>query len=187
MKDSDEYRALAEQTARSEEIFDGLVLHLFRDEVSLPDGGIAVREVVRHVGAVCVVPLTDDGNVVLERQFRYPVGRVVTEIPAGKLNFPGEDPLSAAKRELREETGYEADRWTVIGLFYPAIAYSDEKITMFLAQGLHRGEQDLDEDEFLSVFEMPLGEAVRKVLDGTIADSKTQTGLMKAYLLRDRS
>ena len=182
MDRTEEYRSLAETQTASEEIFDGLVLHLFRDEVALPDGGSAVREVIRHVGAVCIVPVTDEGNVILERQFRYPVGEVITEIPAGKLDFPEEDRLLAAKRELREETGYTADRWTSLGEFYPAVAYCDERISMYLAQGLHRGERDLDEDEFLNLFELPLEEAVRLVTNGTIADSKTQTGLLKAFL-----
>jgi len=180
---NDEYLALAEQTANSEEIFDGIVLHVFRDSVTLPNGGSAVREVIRHIGAVCIVPVTEEGNIVLERQYRYPVNRVVTEIPAGKLDYPDEDRLDAARRELKEETGYTAENWQVLGEFVPAIAYSDELITMYLATGLKKGSQALDEDEFLNVFEMPLADAVDQVMTGQITDSKTQTGILKAAMI----
>ena len=144
-----EYEKLVERQQTSEEIFDGKVLHVFKDNVELPNGGSAVREVVRHIGAVCIVPVKDDGNIILERQFRYVTGQVLTEIPAGKLDFTDEVPLDAAKRELKEETGYTAENWTELGIFYPTPAYSDEKITMFLATGLTGGEQKLDKDEFL--------------------------------------
>ena len=138
------------------------------------------REVIRHIGAVCVIPVTEEGNVVLERQYRYPLDQVITEIPAGKLDFPEEDRLEAAKRELKEETGYSADKWIDMGLFYPAAAYSDEKITIFLAMGLHKGENNLDPGEFLDVFEISLDEALEQVLNGIITDSKTQTAILKA-------
>ena len=180
-------RDLTETTIYSEEIFDGVVLHVFRDRISLPDGRSAERELIRHVGAVCIVPLTEDGNVIVEHQFRYPIAQTVIEIPAGKLDYPGEDRLEAAKRELREETGYTADRWTDIGLYYGAPAFSDEKITIFLAEGLHRGEQDLDEDEFIEVFELPLEQLVQMVVDGKIIDGKTQTAILKtAQILKNR-
>lgn len=171
---------LAERQTGSEEIFDGAIMHVFRDRVELPDGSTASREVIRHIGAVCVIPVTDDGNVILERQYRYPLGEVMTEIPAGKLDYPEEDRLAAIQRELREETGYTADHWEEIGLFYPAAAYSDEKITMYLATGLHKGRQTLDEGEFLNVFELPLREALNQVMSGEITDSKTQTAILKA-------
>ena len=116
----------------------------------------------------------------MERQYRYPFDTVITEIPAGKLDSKQEDRLSAAKRELREETGLTADQWTDLGAFYPAAAYSDEYITMFLAQGLHQGEQQLDPDEFLDVFRVPLEDLVQDVMDGKIPDAKTQTALLKA-------
>lgn len=175
-----EYEQLAETQVDSEEIFDGIILHVVKDEVELPDGGHSIREVIRHIGAVCVIPVTDEGNVILERQYRYALGKVMTEIPAGKLDYPEEDRLSAIQRELIEETGYTADRWQDIGLFYPAAAYSDETITMYLATGLHKGEQKLDQGEFLNVFEMPLKEAVEKVVNGEITDSKTQVAILKA-------
>ena len=171
---------LTEKQISTELLFDGTVLHVYKDDVQLPDGGTAVRELIKHIGAVCVIPVTDDGRVVLERQYRYPISRVVIEIPAGKLDYADEDRLEAAKRELHEETGLTADKWTDIGLYYPAPAYSDEKITMYLAQGLHKGKQDLDEDEFLEVFTMPLSQLVEKVLSGEISDGKTQIAALKA-------
>lgn len=173
-------RDLTETQASSEEIFDGKVLHVFRDQILLPDGRGAERELIRHVGAVCVIPVTEDGNVIVERQYRYPIAQPVIEIPAGKLDYPGEDRLEAAKRELREETGYTADRWTDIGLYYGAPAFSDEKITIYMAQGLHRGEQELDEDEFIDVFEVPLTKLVKMVVVGEIVDGKTQVAVLKA-------
>ena len=180
-------RDLAEAMASSEEIFDGKVLHVFKDQVSLPDGRPAERELIRHVGAVCIVPVTEDRFVIVERQYRYPIAQSVIEIPAGKLDYPGEDRLEAAKRELREETGYTADRWTDIGLYYGAPAFSDEKITMFLAEGLHRGQQDLDDDEFIDVFELPLSKLVKMVVLGEIVDGKTQAAVLKAeQILRSR-
>lgn len=178
---------LSEDQLSSEEIFEGTVLHVFKDQVGLPNGGNAVREVIRHIGAVCIIPVKDNGNVILEHQYRYAIGQVITEIPAGKLDFPSENRLDAAKRELKEETGYTADNWTELGIFYPAAAYSDEKITMFLATGLHEGEQKLDDDEFLSVFEMPLDEARSLVMNGEITDSKTQIAILKAaQILKNR-
>ena len=174
---------LTEKQISTELLFDGTVLHVYKDDVQLPDGGTAVRELIKHIGAVCVIPVTDDGRVVLERQYRYPISRVVIEIPAGKLDYADEDRLEAAKRELHEETGLTADKWTDIGLYYPAPAYSDEKITMYLAQGLHKGAQDLDEDEFLDVMTVPLAELVEDVMAGRISDAKTQTAVLKAARL----
>ena len=117
---------LTEKQISTELLFDGTVLHVYKDDVQLPDGGTAVRELIKHIGAVCVIPVTDDGRVVLERQYRYPISRVVIEIPAGKLDYADEDRLEAAKRELHEETGLTADKWTDIGLYYPAPAYSED-------------------------------------------------------------
>ncbi|MCR5136343.1 MAG: NUDIX hydrolase [Oscillospiraceae bacterium] len=170
------------QTA-TEDIFDGVILHVMRDQVRLPNGHTSVREVIRHVGAVCVVPVTEDGKIVLERQYRYPIDRVITEIPAGKLDSSTEDRLEAAQRELREETGITADRWTDMGLYYGAPAYSDEKITMYLAEGLHMGRQQLDEDEFLNVEFVPIESAVEEILSGRITDGKTQAAVLKAWLI----
>lgn len=172
--------ALREIQIDSKEIFDGVVLHVFNDTVSLPDGKKAPRELIRHVGAVCIIPVTDQNEVIVERQYRYPVGRVLTEIPAGKLNDKNEDRFEAAKRELKEETGITADRWTDLGLFYPAPAYSDEAITLFMAEGLHEGAQQLDDDEFLYVEKVPLTDLLREVKEGRIPDAKTQIAVLRA-------
>ena len=179
MKDID----LIERQLDSKLIFDGRILHVYDDTVSLPNGHTASRELIRHVGAVCVLPLTDDGNVIVERQYRYPVGRVLTEIPAGKLDSKQEDHESAARRELREETGCVADELVDLGVFYPAPAYSDEAIRMFLARGLHMGEQHLDEGEFLNVEHVPLEDLVRQVLAGEIPDVKTQSAVLRVYTM----
>ena len=160
---------LIETRIASELLYDGRVVHLYRDTVRLPDGASAVREYVRHIGAVCVVPLTDDGDVILERQYRYAVGQILTEIPAGKLDEPDEDLEEAALRELRE-----------MGDFYGSPAIMGERIRMFLARGLTFTERAPDEDEFLEVFRMPLGDAVRAVMNGEIPDGKTQCAILRA-------
>ena len=174
---------LEEVMIAAEEIYDGHVVHLYKDTVRLPNGNAATRETVRHIGAVAIVPMTDDGKVIVERQFRYPLGRVITEIPAGKLDSKTEDRLAAAKRELEEETGVTADEWIDLGDYYPAAAYTDERITMYLAKGLHQGIRNLDEDEFLNVMAVDLEALVQDVLSGNITDGKTQAALLKAYLL----
>lgn len=171
---------LRETQLSSREIFDGRILHVFEDTVRLPNGAAASREYLRHIGAVCVIPVLEDGSVLVERQYRYPVAQVLTEIPAGKLDTKDEDHLLAAQRELREETGATAERWTSLGLFYPACAYSDEAIEMYLAQGLHFGERHLDADEFLNVARVPLTELVKEVMAGRIPDAKTQIAILKA-------
>lgn len=176
--DNEEY--LREKQVSSEEIFDGVILHVVKDKVVLSNGNDTYREVIRHIGAVCVIPITDDNEVVIERQYRYPFDEVITEIPAGKLDSKTEDRLDAAKRELREETGIIADNWIDLGEFYPAAAYSDERITMYLAQGLHQGEQDLDDDELLNIKKVPLKDLVDDVMAGGIPDSKTQVAILKA-------
>ena len=175
---------LKEQQKTSTLIFDGVILHLYLDTVTLPNGKEAEREWIRHMGAVGVVPLLPDGRVIMERQFRYPVQKVLWEIPAGKLDSPDEDPLSAAKRELKEETGYEASSWVSIGCIHPAPAYSSERIHLFLAEGLTEGKQDLDEDEFLQVEAIPLHNLMRMIDEGEIPDLKTQTALLRAARLR---
>ena len=175
-----ELARLAEKQASSEDIFDGIILNVKRDTVTLSNGNPAVREVIRHIGAVCVIPVTEDNKVIMERQYRYPLDKVILEIPAGKLDSPDENRLSAIQRELREETGYSADEWTELGDFHPAPAYSDEYITMYLARGLHKGEQDLDADEFLDVYAISLAELVQEVMAGRISDAKTQVAILKA-------
>ena len=172
--------SLVEEKISGKDVFDGKILHVQKDTVLLPNGKTATREVIRHVGAVGIVPVTDDGCVVVERQFRYPMNQIITEIPAGKLDSKEENCLEAAKRELREETGYTADNWINLGLYFPAAAYSDEVLTIFLATRLHKGERRLDEDEFLEVEEIPIETLIQKVMDGEIPDGKTQVGILKA-------
>lgn len=175
-----QFENLKEVKTASQEIYDGVILHVYKDSVTLPNGKPAGREVIRHVGAVAVVPLTDDGKVIVERQYRYPLDMVMTEIPAGKLDSREEDRLEAAKRELREETGITADEWIEMGIYYPAAAYTDEKITLYLAKGLHFGVQDLDEDEFINIEAVPLKTLVEEVMEGKITDGKTQVAILKA-------
>ena len=174
-----DFNNLEEIMVNSEEIFNGKILHLFKDSVHLPNGHTATREVIRHIGAVAVVPLTDDGKVIMEYQYRYPLAKVIREIPAGKLDSRTEDRLSAAKRELEEETGYVASEWIELGDYYPSAAYCDERITMYLAKGLKQGTRKLDEDEFLNVRAVPLEELVEDIMDGKITDGKTQTAILK--------
>ncbi len=175
-----EMKTLREVQISSQNVFDGEILHVNLDHVSLPNGRQAEREVIRHIGAVCVIPVTENNEVIVERQYRYPLDRVITEIPAGKLDSDSEDRLSAVKRELHEETGYTADEWTELGDFYSAPAFCDEYITMYMARGLHAGPRALDEDEFLDVFSIPLKELVDEVMSGKISDAKTQTAILKA-------
>ena len=174
---------LREVRTGSEEIFNGVVLHVQRDTVRLPNGSETIREVIRHIGAVCVIPVLENGDVVMERQYRYPLDRVILESPAGKLDAADEDRFSAIQRELREETGYTADEWTVIGDFHPAPAYSDEFITMYMARKLRKGDRHLDEDEFLDVYTVPLKDLVEDVMAGRISDAKTQVCILKAARL----
>ena len=175
-----DFKNLNEVQTASEEIFDGVILHVFKDTVALPNGNPATREVIRHVGAVGVIPVTGDGKVIIERQFRYPLNRVITEIPAGKLDSFTEDRLSAAKRELEEETGYTAEEWISLGDYYPTPAYCDERITLYLARGLKQGQRHLDEDEFLNFEAVPLADLVEDVMSGRITDGKTQVAVLKA-------
>lgn len=163
---------LKETQLSSEDLFEGAFLNLKRDKVSLPDGKSALREYLTHPGAVAIFPVLDDGRILLERQYRYPVGQAILEIPAGKLE-KGEDPLLCAQRELTEETGYTATHWTFMGRIHPVISYSTEFIDIYLAKGLTAGERDLDEGEFLDVFAASLEELSVWVKDGTITDVKT--------------
>jgi ADP-ribose pyrophosphatase len=178
---------LAERQLDTRAIFDGKILHLRLDHVRLPNGKTAEREYLRHGGAVCVLPLLDDGTVLMERQYRYPMGQVMREIPAGKLDFPDEDPETAARRELREETGALAGELIPLGLFYPACAYSSEAIHMYLARKITFGERELDEDEFLNVERVPLKELARLVLAGEIPDAKTQLAILKVSCLLQKN
>jgi ADP-ribose pyrophosphatase len=154
-----------------------VLLKVYRDRVRLPDGTESGREYIRHPGAVAIVPLFDDGTILLERQFRYPHRREFIEIPAGKVD-PGEPHLATAKRELLEETGYTAARWERIGVIHTAIAYTDEAIELFVARGLTHEMQQLDHGEFLETFTLPFAEAIRMIGEGAITDAKTVSALL---------
>lgn len=173
---------LKEKTLNSELVFDGRLLKVYRDGVGLADGGTSVREFVHHPGGVAAVALDGDGNVYLERQFRYPYRKVVTEIPAGKLE-PGEEPFDAIRRELKEEIGAMAGRWDALGYIMPSVGYTDEMLYLYLARDLTFGGAHLDEDEFLEPFKLPFGEALAQAADGRINDAKTLAALFRAQKL----
>ncbi|MFC3532827.1 NUDIX domain-containing protein [Vogesella facilis] len=167
---------LTEKTLSSEQVFNGGFIKVSRDAVALPDGSTASREFIRHPGAAAVLALTDDGQLVMERQYRYPAGREFLEIPAGKLD-PAELPHDTARRELLEETGYTAQQWRYLGKAWPCIGYADEVIHYYLATGLRLQARQLDEGEFLEVLLLPLQDVQRMALTGEIADSKSIVGL----------
>lgn len=174
-------RHLIETRLSSEELLKGRLLHVFRDMVSLPDGATTSREYVVHPGAVMIVPLIVDENgetrVVLERQFRYPVGQVMIEFPAGKLD-PGEALQRCAQRELLEETGFAASEWARAGLLHPVISYSTEFIEIWFARGLSLGERQLDAGEFLDVITATPAELLQWCRDGRVTDAKTLTAAL---------
>lgn len=173
---------LAEKKISGEGVYDGIFLKMKRDTVLLPDGQHAVREYLEHPGAVAILAVLDDGRILLERQYRYPIAQAVIEIPAGKLNA-GEDPLLCAQRELQEETGYTAKHWSKIRRIHPVISYSTEFIDIYLAEGLSPGPARLDEEEFLDVFAAPLEELLNWVEMGKITDVKT---IISTYWLERR-
>jgi ADP-ribose pyrophosphatase len=167
---------LTEQTLDSRLAFEGVFLRLFVDRVKSADGHVGTREYLRHPGAVMIIPLLDAEHVLLERQFRYPLGRAIVEFPAGKIDA-GEPPFECARRELLEETGYTARRWSYLGGLHNAIAYSDEKIEIYLAEDLERnGSAALDAGETLEVFEAPWRQLLEWVRDGSVTDVKTMVG-----------
>ena len=175
---------LVEKTLKSETVFKGKIITVKKDVVLLPNGNQAGREYITHPGGVCVVPLTDNDEILMVRQYRYPYSQVVLEIPAGKKDI-GEDPFETGKRELKEETGATAKEYIELGELYPSPGYCGEIIWMYGAKGLDFGEVNPDEDEFLEVEKVPLKKAVEMIMDGEIKDSKTQTAILKLKLLKD--
>lgn len=178
--------AMEEKTLSSKTLFDGKVIHLHLDDILLPDGKIGFREYCTHNGAVCVIPLDSDGNVICVRQYRYAIGKPLLEIPAGKLDSPEENPDDAVRRELREETGASSEKITYLGLYYGSPALLNEKIYMYLAEDLSFGDSSPDEDEFLEVIRIPLKKMVDMVLSGEIEDGKTQSAVLRAQAILDR-
>lgn len=178
-------KTLLETRISSERIVDGYLMKAWRDEVRLPNGKTAIREYIRHPGAAIMIPLFSNGDTILVRQFRYPVGKVFIELPAGKLD--GGEPLEeAAQRELAEEVGFISGKLTLISEFYPCIGYSNEKMWLFLAEDLKEAEAATDHDEFLERFRVPFKDAVAMVRRGEIDDMKTMAALLFAegYLAR---
>ena len=177
ISDSDK---LVEKRISSEEIFDGRLLHVFFDEARLPDGSTSTREWIKHPGASAVLPVFEDGDVMLVKQFRYPVAQLFYEVPAGKID-PGETADSTATRELKEEAGLTCQQFHYLGNFYPSIGYTDEIIHLYLAWDIEEFEQRVDEDEFLEKSRMPFREAVEMVHTGEISDGKTAVTLLRAW------
>ena len=178
---------LEEKKISGNEIFRGSVLHVVKDEVLLPNGKRSYREYCKHIGAVCVLPLLADGSVIMERQYRYAVGREVLEIPAGKLNYNEEEPLLAAARELREETGAVAGKYTYLGRMLGSPAILSETVHMYLAEDISFADRSPDEDEFMEIEKIPLTELYDMVMSGKIEDSKTQIAVLKAWQLRNKT
>lgn len=172
---------LIEKQVNSELKYSGVIVDVTLDDAELVDGSLAKREVVHHPGGVGILPVDRNGICYMVRQYRYPMGEVVLEIPAGKLDR-GEDHFSCAVRELSEETGFTADNYVYLGCFFPSPGYADEKIHVYLATGLHAGESHLDEGEFLNVEKISLDELVEMVMDGSIVDAKTVIAILKSRL-----
>ena len=167
-------------------VFNGKIIQLNEEETILPNGHRKSFEIVRHPGAAAIVPLKENGSVILIRQYRYAVDGYLLEIPAGTLH-PGEDPMVCAARELEEEIGYKAIRWQKLLPIFTAPGFCDEKIHLYLAQGLRETRQRLDRDEIIERIEMPLSEAIAKILDGTICDAKSIAALTRVYLRRQKN
>ncbi|MCQ2412344.1 MAG: NUDIX hydrolase [Sphaerochaetaceae bacterium] len=172
---------LAEKQLDSSLVYEGRLLKVYKDNIVLPNGHKTTREYIKHIGAVAIVAMDDKGRVAVEHQFRYPFGCELLEIPAGKLDYVGEDPLSAAQRELREETGIVAGCYEYLGPFYPTVAYSTEVIHLYLATELSFGERELDDDENINVEMVDLKLLVKQILEGKVPDAKTQAALLNVW------
>jgi ADP-ribose pyrophosphatase len=175
-------RSLTEKKISNQCVYEGNFLHMYQDKIIMPDGKLSVREYVTHPGGVVIIPLLDNGNLVLERQYRYPLHQDFYELPAGKIEH-NEDPLASAKRELLEETGYIASEWRYITTLYPCIGYSNEKQMYFLAEGLDLRGACPDDGENIEIFTLSFSEALEWVRTGKITDSKTVSGLFWAEKL----
>ena len=175
---------LTERKLESEKLYDGRIVKLFRDVVELPNGKTAFREIVRHPGGVIILPVDNEGNVHLVRQFRYAYDRAILEIPAGKLEY-GEEPLSAARRELEEEIGATAESWVSLGDIWPTPGFCDEVQHLWLARGLTFGETNPDEDEFLEQVQLPFAQVFAMAADGRMQDSKSIVAILRAALLME--
>lgn len=171
-----------EKTVNEKLIFDGKILHLYNDDILLPNGKPATREYIKHQGAVCVVPVTKDDEIILVEQYRYPMNKNTLEIPAGKLDR-GETPEDGAKRELEEETGLKGGKLTFIGELYTSPAILTEVIYMYTATDFSEGTPHTDKDEFVNVIKMPVKEVIQRILSGEIKDSKTQAAVLKTAVL----
>ncbi len=171
---------MEETSLRSESVFDGVLLKVFRDQVALSDGSRSVREWIDHPGASAVVPLLDDGSILLVRQYRFAPRRAFLEVPAGKCDKRGEDPLAVAARELSEETGCTADKITLLGPYFPCVGYSNESVHLFLAEGITRGAANPDDGEFVEAVSMPFSAAVEMARDGRLVDMKTVVAILRA-------
>lgn len=168
-----EDKNLVEKKISSEQVFDGVLLHVLKDEVELPNGHKATREWIKHPGAASVIPLLPDNQIILVKQFRYPVGQVTLEVPAGKLDIAGEDPLECAERELSEETGYTAKKFWKLTTIATTVGFSNEIIHLYAAKDLTAGKNHPDEDEFINTVKIPLTAALHLVETGKIIDSKS--------------
>lgn len=177
-----EEMSLAEKQLDSTNVYDGKLLHVFKDNIELPGGKKSTREYIKHLGAVAIVALDEKGRIAIEHQYRYPFHTDLVEIPAGKLDYAGEDLLEAAERELREETGIVARKLEYLGPLYPTVAYSTEIIHLYLATGLSFGERELDEDENINIEMIDLQKAVSMVLEGRIPDAKSQAAILNVWV-----
>lgn len=183
----DNDKDLIEEKIASEDVFDGVLLHVKRDTVKLPNGDTSTREWIKHQGAAAVLPILPNGDIILVKQYRYPIGKVTLEIPAGKLDSPDEEPLVCATRELSEETGYTAANYQKLTTLATTVGFSNEYIHIYLATGLTSGKQHTDDDEFINVVTMPLSEAMAMIDNGTIYDAKSVTAILmaKRYLQKN--
>jgi len=172
---------MKEKKVKSEDVFKGVLLHLKKDEVLLQNGRYSTREYVLHPGAVAIVPVNENNEVVFVRQFRYPIGQDLLEIPAGKFDSPDEDPLECAKRELKEETGFSADKFIYMGYIFTTPGFSNEIIHLYLALDLQKGEMKPDDDEIIELEFKNLDQALKECIEGKITDAKTIAGIFKAY------